>query len=89
MFGQPFLFGSIHFCPLPIWTNIGSNIPMARTTRFVKVISASGPLGEMIPGKSWLRDPRFLLGLLLYFSGFVALDPCRAMLLLGNDPSLG
>ena len=38
-------------------------------------------------GKSWLRDPRFLLGLLLYFSGFVALDP-RAMLV-GNDHITG
>ena len=36
-------------------------------------------------GKSWLRDPRFLLGLLLYFSGFVALDLWLCGLV-GNDP---
>eukprot|EP00435_Cladocopium_sp_Y103_P051213 s979_g15.t2 len=29
--------------------------------------------GRHLGRKSWLRDPRFLLGLLLYFSGFVSL----------------
>jgi len=29
--------------------------------------------GRHLSRKAWLRDPRFLLGLLLYFSGFVAL----------------